>query len=169
MFNFKSCPFISILVSRPDALPNLPLANCMVQCPEMCPCLLKTCWFAKEIVPAYRSQPMEAELSRNGPHVPSWGTGCLYLQELRTLIVTLGCWRWGSAGAWRQDQFGSYPALETPQAFHLEQDLGQDWNKMLMYSQRKIHLKSGICYTSVPGGPPMRCVWRWTDLPARIE
>ena len=39
----KLCVCISILVSRPDALPNLPSANCVVQCPEMCPCLLKTC------------------------------------------------------------------------------------------------------------------------------
>lgn len=82
MFNFKSCFFfcISILVSRPDALPDLLSANCAVPCPEMCPCLLKTCWFAKETVPGMWVRvdaPVEAELTRKEPQKPGWGAGCV--------------------------------------------------------------------------------------------
>lgn len=76
MFDFKNGILkIPILVSRPDALPNLPSANCIVQCPEMCPCLLKTCWSAKEIVPGMWVRvavPVEVEWTKNEPCRPGW-------------------------------------------------------------------------------------------------
>lgn len=83
MFNSENCIFccISVLVSRPDALPNLPSANCIVQCCKMCPCLLKTCWFAKEIVPGIWVRVdalVEAEWTRKellglGGRAGGWG------------------------------------------------------------------------------------------------
>lgn len=78
------------------------------------------------------------------------------------MIRLLG-WGQGRTGDMDKSQFGSNPSLEPPQAFHFEQALGQDWNKILMHSWRKIIFKSGICSASVPGGPLMRRVWSRSD------
>lgn len=126
MFNFKSCIFcvcISILVSRPDALPNLPSANCVVQCPEMCPCLLKTCWFAEETVPGMWVRvdtPVEAKLIKKEPE--SW-LGCWVCVNLVGIENSPGqdChfndkaagvgsgegWRYGQKSVWLQSILGT--------------------------------------------------------------
>lgn len=89
-------------------------------------------------------------------------------QDCHFNVKLLG-WGRGRAGDMDKDQFGSNPSLEPPQALHFEQALGQDWNKILMHSWRKIIFKSDICCASVPGGPLMRCMWSRSDHLTRIE